>query len=343
MRRWRSVSFAMLATILFGMVAMPAPGARALEPLDASVWIEASATRPGVGCVVDISVEIRSEGYGVGQSEVYVAFVVDGEIVSADRDVTSDDGVAWVALDTSGGYAGANGWVDVLIGGDYFTGFSLLPTEDGGCYDGSKLMSTSGTIWYEAVEATADEDSTVTDYSAGFPTYVQQRNLSCEYAAIQIATSAWGNAISEYELDGWVGWSNNPHYGYRGDITGWWGNTYDYGVYAEPLAAVLPSFGYVGDVFYAQGNSDELTWRLDNGIPTLVWLGLWGDTGYYEESDGGSYKLVSGMHVVVAYDYDEGGVYVSDPAVGAIRYYSWGDFLYMWNALDGMGLGVSPS
>src|SRR5262245_801030 len=134
MRRWRSVSFAVMATILFGMFGMPAPGVRASDPLDVSAWIETSATHPGVGCVVDISVELRSDGDAVGQSEVYVAFVVDGEIVSADRDVTSDDGIAWVALDTSGGYAGANGWVDVVIGGDWFTGFSLLPTEDGGCY-----------------------------------------------------------------------------------------------------------------------------------------------------------------------------------------------------------------
>ena len=37
-----------------------------------------------------------------------------------------------------------------------------------------------------------------------------------------------------------------------------------------------------------------------------------------------------------------GGVYVSDPAVGAKRYYDWGTFSSMWSVLDGMALAVSP-
>jgi hypothetical protein len=52
--------------------------------------------------------------------------------------------------------------------------------------------------------------------------------------------------------------------------------------------------------------------------------------------------LTAGVHVVVAYGYDSGGVYVSDPAVGAKRYYDWGTFSTMWSVLDGMALSVSP-
>ena len=37
------------------------------------------------------------------------------------------------------------------------------------------------------------------------PTYVQQRNLSCEYAALTIATAAFGGWVSEYEFDERVG------------------------------------------------------------------------------------------------------------------------------------------
>jgi uncharacterized protein YvpB len=343
MRRWRSVSFAAMAAILLGMVTMPAPGAKASEELPVSAWLDVSTTEPGIGCSIDMSVEIRSDGSGVSAAEVYIALIIDGEISSADRGVTDDGGVVYLGLDTSGAYDGASGWVDVLVSGGYFTGFPVYPTDDGGCYDGAKLLSETGNIWYEPVDATASEEDATTSYSAGFPTYVQQRNLSCEYASIQIATAAWGDAISEYSLDNVVGWSDNPHWGFRGDITGWWGNTYDYGVYAEALAAALPSFGYYGDVFYAEGDSSQLTARLDQGVPTLVWLGLWGDQSTYEELDGATFKLVAGDHVVVAYDYDDGGVYVSDPAVGAIRYYAWGDFMYMWNVFDGMALGVSPA
>jgi len=343
MRRWRSVSFAAMAAMLLGLAALPASGAKASEEIPVTAWLDVSTTSPGIGCSIDMSVEMRSDGNAVGDAEVYIAFILDGEIISADRGVTDDDGVVYLGLDTSDAYDGANGWVDIVVSGGWFAGFPVYPSDNNGCYDGSKLITETGNIWYEKVEATASETSTTTNYSAGFPTYVQQRNLSCEYASIQIATAAWGNAISEYALDDVVGWSPNPHWGFRGDITGWWGNTDDYGVYAEALAAALPAFGYSGDVFYAQGDSSQLTARLDQGIPTLVWLGLWGDQSTYETSDGATYKLVAGDHVVVAYDYDDGGVYVSDPAVGAIRYYGWGDFMYMWNVFDGMALGVSPA
>ena len=122
----------------------------------------------------------------------------------------------------------------------------------------------------------------------GVPTYAQQRNLSCEYAALVMAMGAYGVWVSEYEFDDRVGWSENPHWGYRGDITGWWGNTDDYGVYAAALAPALADFGFWGEEFYAQGNPTALTARLDAGTPVLVWLGLWGDTGFYEYAADGT-------------------------------------------------------
>jgi uncharacterized protein YvpB len=175
------------------------------------------------------------------------------------------------------------------------------------------------------------------------PNYFQQRNLSCEYASAVIAMAAYGVWVSEWEFDGLIGLSENPHWGYRGDINGWWGNTEDYGVYAEPLVGALNAFGFWGDAFYAAGDSSALTSRLDQGAPTLVWIGMWGNTGFYEyTADGTPYKLVPGLHVVVAYDYDDSGVYVSDPATGSSRFFDWGTFMWMWNAVDGMGLAVGP-
>jgi len=97
-------------------------------------------------------------------------------------------------------------------------------------------------------------------------------------------------------------------------------------------------------VFYGQGDSGALTSRLDNGEPTLVWLGYWGDTSFYDYTDDGTgFKLAAGEHVVVAYGYDADGVYASDPASGTTRYYGWDYFLSMWNVLDDMSLAVSPA
>ena len=176
------------------------------------------------------------------------------------------------------------------------------------------------------------------------PTYAQQRNLSCEYAALTIATAAFGGWVSEYEFDERVGWSANPHWGFRGDINGAWGNTVDYGVYPEALIAPLAELGFSSDVHYAAGDASVLTAHLDAGKPMLVWLGLWGDLSYYEYAeDGTPFKLTPGYHVVVAYGYDAAGVYVSDPAKGDYDFYDWGTFLWMWSVLDGMSLAVAPA
>lgn len=200
----------------------------------------------------------------------------------------------------------------------------------------------AGSIWLALPQPAGADGETGTFLAV--PTYVQQRNLSCEYAALTIATAAFGGWVSEYEFDARVGWSANPHWGYRGDINGWWGNTIDYGVYPEALVGPLAELGYSGDVHYAAGDVTVLTAHLDAGKPLLVWLGLWGDLSYYEYTeDGAPFKLTPGYHVVVAYGYDESGVYVSDPAKGEYGFYDWGTFLGMWNVLDGMSLAVAPA
>ena len=173
------------------------------------------------------------------------------------------------------------------------------------------------------------------------PTHVQERNLSCEYAAAYIATSAFGAGVPEWVFIENVPAAQNPHWGYRGNIDGWWGNTDDYGIYAEALVPTLNANGYAAEVFYSLGDPAALQARLDAGQPVLTWLGLWGDTGVTLE-DEGVYTVAAGMHVVVAYGYDDWGVHVSDPAQGSYGYVPWAEFSAMWNVLDGMALAVAP-
>lgn len=173
------------------------------------------------------------------------------------------------------------------------------------------------------------------------PTYAQSRNLSCEYAAVHIATAAFGNAIPESVLINSIPVTKNPHNGYRGNIDGWWGNTDDYGIYPEALAPVIHDYGYSTDIFYGQGDTTQLKAELDAGHPVLVWLGLWGDTRE-RLADDGNYSVAKGMHVVVAYGYDNDGIYVSDPAHGNYNFYSWDAFVGMWKVLDGMSMAVYP-
>lgn len=177
----------------------------------------------------------------------------------------------------------------------------------------------------------------------GIAPYQQQRSLSCEYASVYIATAAFGAPVSEWDSIAATPQDANPHRGFRGSIDGWWGNTTDYGIYAEALVPNLAQHGFGGEVTYG-ADPAILRAQLDAGRPTIVWLGFWGDTGFYEtDADGNTYKLVPGYHNVVAYGYDADGVYVADPGTGTLQYFGWGSFADMWAVMDGMALAISPA
>lgn len=171
--------------------------------------------------------------------------------------------------------------------------------------------------------------------------YVQSRNLSCEFAATYAATTAFGAGVPEQIFIDTTPLAANPHYGYRGNIDGQWGNTDDYGIYAEALVPTLNANGFYGEVMYTQGDVNPLISHLDAGHPVVVWLGFWGDTREVL-TDQDTYSVFAGMHVVTVTGYDDSGVYVMDPAKGVTNYYDWGTFQDMWAIVDGMGLAVYP-
>lgn len=350
--RLPSVSFlvALLIATSFAAVApsQAATAAGSFRGLD--TWITIGSVRPDTGCIVDVSVEVREGGAAVAGAEVTASLTLDGSLLSSDYETSGSSGLAYLAVDTAWATVGSHARLDINVGGDYAGGETLV-INDGGCASEAELITGYAEAWVPSMAETAASSEQAAEASApdkvayiSVPTYQQARNLSCEYAALSIATGGLGYWVSEYQFDELVGYSANPHWGYRGDINGSWGNTTDYGVYAEALVGPLAQFGFNGEVFYGQGDTSGLTARLDAGKPTLVWIGLWGDTSFYETlDDGTSYKLASGYHVAVAYAYDDWGIYLSDPGTGGNRSFSWGEFIQMWNVLDGMSLSVSPA
>jgi uncharacterized protein YvpB len=345
---WRKAMAGVFAVGLLFAQLGNAGSAQAANSWNVDSWIELSATSPASGCVIESAIELRSDGYVLPGVDVFIGLYVDNQLISSDTIATDDNGVAYLSFDSSAA-DGQDAWVDVTLNDTYWWGTAVYPGAGDSCYDSPLQATESGPIAAaadttvsdstpsESIAAVADSGGGVIIPEVGF--YVQQRNLSCEFAAVQIATAAWGYAVSEYSMEQTVGWSDNPHIGYRGNINGWWGNVYDYGVYAEPLSWGLAQYGFVGEVAYTYGDPTWLINQIDNGNPTLVWLGMWGDQSVYEDG----YRVVAGMHVMVAYGYDDGGVYLSDPASGASRFYDWGTFQWMWSVLDGMGLSVYPA
>ena len=228
------------------------------------------------------------------------------------------------------------------IAADYGVGVNEL-IEFNGIEDPLDLVVGTRVLIPDTGTSTSGGSSTdVPGEKVWVPEYKQQRNLSCEYAATHAAAMAFGWAPTEQDFIAAVPIALNPHYGYRGNIDGWWGNTKDYGIYAEPLVPVLNEWGFQGEVMYTFGDVDPLIAHLDAGHPVVTWLGFWGDTRE-RLTDDGSYSVFAGMHVVTVYGYDDDGVWVMDPAKGAKVHYSWDFFVNLWSVVDGMSLAIYPS
>nr|MBA3451411.1 hypothetical protein [Chloroflexia bacterium] len=226
MRKPAAISAA-LAMIFSSLVGIgQGEGVQAADLAHVSGWATVGSVTPAAGCALDASVEVWQDGVGVADVSVGVNLVHDGEIVSADWGMTNGDGLAFMGVDTSWAAAGYEAWLDVLVGGVYAGGMPISITDTGGCADNPDMVEIGAAVAVagssevgQAWSAAAPISSDFVD--VGVPTYVQQRNLSCEYAALVIAMGAYGTWISEYEFDARVGWSENTHWGYRGDITGW--------------------------------------------------------------------------------------------------------------------------
>src|SRR5829696_10586350 len=250
---------AVLATLVSSIAGFaPSAAAQAADLSHVGGWATIGSVTPAAGCWLDASIEVREAGGGISVVAVGVNLIHDGEVVWADWGMTDANGLAYLAVDTSWAAPGYEAWMDVLVGGEYAGGMPVSITDSGGCADNPDMIELSADV------AVSPESGTAQNWSAspgpasdtvlvGVPLYAQQRNLSCEYAALAMAIGTYGASVSEYDFDDRVGWSENPHWGYRGDITGWWGNTDDYGVYASALAPALADFGFYGEEFYAQG------------------------------------------------------------------------------------------
>ncbi len=340
MRRFRA-AFAVVMSAILGLGIL---GSIPASAAGVDAWMTVDTNHPAAGCVVDTSVEVRSGGGPLAGAEVTIVLSDDASsyIIDSMSGTTNSSGIAWLAFDTSAAWS-AKAWLEVQVNGSYLGGRTIW-IDGSSCSGAASVLDLSGDVpivtdsWVP--EASSNNSSISADGSFIAPViYGQQRPLSCEYAAVQIATGMIGYTVSEYEMEAVTPLSDNPHWGYRGNINGSWGNTDDYGIYANALIPGLNYYGYAATSFY--GGTDTLTNAIDNGLPVIVWLGMRGDLSHNEyTADGTRYQVTAYMHVMVVYGYDSDGVYLSDPGTGSKKYYSWGDFLWMWDVMDEMGLIV---
>jgi uncharacterized protein YvpB len=172
------------------------------------------------------------------------------------------------------------------------------------------------------------------------PIIAQNRYLSCEYAAVRIATTFWGYKLSEEDFINAIPTNPNPHLGFRGNINGKFGGINDYGVYPEPIARFLISKGLKTKLLW--GGVAQLKEEIALGRPVVAWVtaDLTVSAPIAKEVDGVPVSMTPYEHALTVYGYDGRGVYVSDPAFGTKDYHSWDKFLRSWAQLDYMALSL---
>jgi uncharacterized protein YvpB len=173
-----------------------------------------------------------------------------------------------------------------------------------------------------------------------FPVYGQQHNLSCEYSSTRMMTAFWGHEIGEEDFIRSIPFHPNPHVGFRGNIDGPFGGTWDYGIYPDPIAKFLETRGFKTRLLI--GGVESLKQELALGRPVQVWViaGMGWGFPFTENNHGLPFRLAGGEHSVVIYGYDRAGVYVADPAYGGQAYYFWDTFVRSWSYFDYMAISV---
>jgi len=170
----------------------------------------------------------------------------------------------------------------------------------------------------------------------------QTYNMSCESRSAVDLAAHWGIEIDETDFFNALGYSDNPHQGFVGDVDAPPGSLppYGYGVYAEPVAATLRSFGLGAQAVYDLG-MEGLKAELLAGRPVLVWA-TYGMARYepqeWVSQDGQSSTVVPFMHTFLATGYDEKGLFVLDAYDATTQHYAFDTFLEVWNVFNQMAV-----
>jgi uncharacterized protein YvpB len=194
----------------------------------------------------------------------------------------------------------------------------------------------------EAPAPTPDSAGTLPALRLQVPVQRQSHTLSCEASAASMAANYLGIPLAEADVLNALPRHENPHLGFRGSLDGPPGGLDDYGVYADPVAAVLEAAGLRAAP--VAGGLEGIRQALARGHPVLAWItyDTWAQTPVEVVlSNGDAVTLVNYEHVVVVTGYDQAGVWVNDPYDGQEEYYPNADMARALSYLGEMALEVS--
>lgn len=243
---------------------------------------------------------------------------------------------------------GSNDYVPVPVYPQQQTTTESLPTYD----NWSQIISDSDGWFYQMTENWYDDfdswtgnmNTPASAFVSGFNGYAQSYNLDCEARSAVDLAAYFGVNINHSEFLYYLPKSDDPNEGFVGSWTDARGHIppASYGVYQEPVAALLRKYGLnaVGAYAYTE---DALKSQIASGKPVMVWVvgnvELGYSVPYTPASTGHTTYVVPFQHTVVVTGYDENAVYFQD---GALRYSrDWNTFLLSWGALGNRAIYVN--
>ena len=140
----------------------------------------------------------------------------------------------------------------------------------------------------------------------------QYFSLGCETAAAKDWANYFGLDFNEFGFQYRLPVSDNPDYGFVGNVDGPWGQVppYAYGVYAGPVADLLNVYGIPAKA-YKGYTLDQIKAKIANDVPVIAWVignvegGL---PSQYTDSEGRTTIVAAYEHVVIVTGYDEGHI-----------------------------------
>jgi uncharacterized protein YvpB len=157
----------------------------------------------------------------------------------------------------------------------------------------------------ETPQPTLPLEHTITDIR-GHPQFFP---LGCETSAAKDWANYFGKDFNEFEFQYKLPLSDNPDYGFVGDVNGPWGQVppYAYGVYAGPVADLLNAYGVPARA-YKDYTLDQLKSKIAHDIPVIVWVignVVGGVRATYTDSQGRTAVVAAFEHVVIVTGYSQ--------------------------------------
>ena len=132
--------------------------------------------------------------------------------------------------------------------------------------------------------------------------------LGCEAAAAKDWASYFGKDFNEFEFQYRLPLSDNPDFGFVGDVNSPWGQVppYGYGVYAGPVATLLNAYGIQARAVKGY-TLEQLKASIARDQPVIVWVignVVGGIPSLYTDSKGDKVTVATYEHVVIVTGYN---------------------------------------